>query len=299
MRKPDISIVIISYNTRQITKNCLDSIIKSFKNSTIKYQIIVVDNDSKDGSVPLLKTYLNKYPDNFKLILNNENTGFGKANNQAVKIAESNYILLLNSDTVTLDNSIEKLLNYYLKNENTAHFVGAKLFNKDMSDQASAAPFFTLLVVFAALFLRGDYWGLTRFSPNTIKKVGWVSGACILTKKTYYNKVNGFDENVFMYMDEVDLLYRAKEKGMNTYFYPDAKFIHIGFASSGSKSYPVVQVFKGLIYFYKKHFSKWSLLWLIIMLKLKAKVSLLIGKITKNNYLTETYEKALELVKTA
>ncbi|MFH1827400.1 MAG: glycosyltransferase family 2 protein [bacterium] len=296
MEKPDISIIIISYNTRQITKNCLDSIIKSLKNTDLKYQIIVVDNNSKDSSPTLLNSYLKKYPTVFKIILNKENSGFGKANNQGVKIANSDYLLLLNSDTVTLNNSVEKLLNYYKKNENIVNFAGAKLFNKDMSKQSSAAPFFSLPVVFAALFLRGDYWGLTRSSPNVIKKVDWVSGACILTSKENYQKVNGFDESVFMYMDEVDLLYRAKRQGLNTYFYPNAKFIHIGFASSGSKSYPVVQVFKGLIFFYKKHCSKWAFLWLLIMLKLKAKVSLLIGKATKNNYLIETYEKALEMV---
>ncbi|OGK30192.1 hypothetical protein A3F29_00850 [Candidatus Roizmanbacteria bacterium RIFCSPHIGHO2_12_FULL_33_9] len=299
MVKPDVSIVIISYNTKQITKNCLDSVVSSFKNSRLIYQIIVVDNDSKDGSVEFLKTFSKKHPNNFKLILNNENTGFGKANNQGVKIADSDYILLLNSDTVTLDDSIEKLIKYYKKNEGVVHFAGAKLFNKDMTPQPSTAPFFTPLIVFAALFLRGDYWGLTRSSPNIEKKVDWVSGACILTKKEYYNKINGFDEGVFMYMDEVDLLYRASLKGLNTYFFPEAKFIHIGFASSGSKSYPVIQVFRGLIYFYKQHYSKWAFYWLLIMLKLKAKVSLIIGKITKNKYLIETYEKANEMVEVA
>lgn len=299
MQNPNISIIIISYNTKQITIDCLNSIIKSFRNTPLKYEIIVVDNNSKDGSTTMLKSFEKKYPENIKIVLNTENTGFGKANNQGVKIAKSKYILLLNSDTVTLNNSIEKLLNYFKENEDLVHFVGGKLYNKDMTEQPSAAPFFTIPVVFAALFLKGDYWGLTRSSPNITKQVDWVSGACILTNKENYTKVNGFDESVFMYMDEVDLLYRAKQKNLITYFYPDAKFIHIGFASSGSKSYPVVQVFKGLIFFYKKHYSKWAYFWLLIMLKLKAKVSLLIGKTTKNNYLINTYENALKMVSMA
>ena len=299
MEKPDISLIIISYNTKQITIDCLNSIIKSFRSSAIKYEIIIVDNNSKDGSTTMLKSFEKKYPDIIRLILNKENSGFGKANNQGVKIAKSKYILLLNSDTVTLNNAIEKLFNYFKENENLIHFVGAKLYNKDMTEQPSAAPFFTIPVVFAALFLKGDYWGLTRSSPNISKQVDWVSGACILTNKENYNKVNGFDENVFMYMDEVDLLYRAKQKNLYTYFYPESKFIHIGFASSGSKSYPVVQVFKGLIFFYKKHYSKWAYFWLLIMLKLKAQVSLAIGKLTKNNYLINTYENALKMVSMA
>jgi len=299
MENRDISVIIISYNTKQITIDCLNSIIKSFTTSPIKYELIIVDNDSKDGSVSMLKNFEKKFPNIIRLILNSENTGFGKANNQGVKIAKSKYVLLLNSDTITLNNSIEKLLNYFKENEDLVHFVGGKLYNKDMTEQPSAAPFFTLPVVFAALYLKGDYWGLTRSSPKITKQIDWVSGACILTNKENYNKVKGFDEDVFMYMDEVDLLYRAHLKNLNTYFYPDAKFIHIGFASSGSKSYPVVQVFKGLIYFYKKHYSKWAYFWLLIMLKLKAEVSLLIGKLTKNKYLINTYENALKMVSMA
>src|SRR3989338_7470766 len=206
MSKPDLSIIIISYNTKKITKDCLDSMLKSLKKSTLNYEIIVIDNHSIDRSLQLLREYSSNYS-NIRIIENSENTGFGKANNQGVKIAKSDYILLLNSDTVTLNHSIEKLLSFFKENEYDSHFVGAKLFNKDMTEQPSTAPFFTLPVVFAALFLKGDYWGLTRASPNVSRKVDWVSGACIMTKKDFYNKLNGFDESVFMYMDEVDLLY--------------------------------------------------------------------------------------------
>ena len=233
---------------------------------------------------------------NITVIQNKNNVGFGRANNQAVKIVKSNYLLFLNSDIIVLNNSIEKLLNFYKKSQENIHFLGGKLFNDDMTIQPSTAPFFTIPIVFAALFLKGDYWGLTRSSPNKTKKVDWVAGACIMTQKKYYSDINGFDEDVFMYMEEVDLLYRAKQKGYDTYFYPDARFIHLGFASTGNKSYPVIQVFKGLKYFYKKHYSKHMLFWLSVILKAKAIISLLIGKITNNKYLIETYEKAYKMV---
>ncbi len=144
----------------------------------------------------MLKSFEKKYPDIIRLILNKENSGFGKANNQGVKIAKSKYILLLNSDTVTLNNAIEKLFNYFKENENLIHFVGAKLYNKDMTEQPSAAPFFTIPVVFAALFLKGDYWGLTRSSPNISKKITIKLMAltktylCIWMKLIYYIEQN-------------------------------------------------------------------------------------------------------------
>ena len=210
---------------------------------------------------------------------------------------------------IVLDNAIEKLLNFYKQNENKINFLGGKLFNKDMTLQASAGPFYTLPVLIGYLFLRGDQWGLTRSSPNSLKEVDWISGACILTKKNYFNKIRGFDENIFMYMDEIDLLYRAKKIGYRVFFYPEAHFIHLGSASSQEKAYsilqverkttPIIRVFEGLIWFYKKHFSTRSLFFLKILLKLKARVAILIGKLTKSPYLLETYEKALKLVEVA
>src|SRR3989338_1830002 len=291
MKTVDLSIIVISYNTKQITKDCLESIIKSLKNSSINYEIIVIDNISNDDSLEMIRKYSNKYS-NIELIENKENVGFGRANNQGVKLAKSDYILFLNSDIIVLEDAIEKLYNFYKQNEKKINFLGGKLLNKDMSLQPSSAPFYTLPVIFAALFLRGDYWGLTRNSPKTLKETDWVSGACILTKKKYFNKISGFDERVFMYMDEVDLLYRAKKKGMSVYFYPEARFIHLGSASSkGKKTYPILQVFNGLMFFYEKHHSKTKQFILKIMLKLKALIGLAIGQIINDEYLKETYGK--------
>ena len=296
MKKTDLSIIILSYNTKQITKDCLDSIIKSLKSSSLNYEVIVIDNVSKDDSVVMLRQYAKKY-EFIRLIENGENAGFGRANNQGVKVAKSEYILLLNSDIVVLEDAIYKMYTFYKQNEKRINFLVAKLLNKDMTLQPSSAPFYTLPIFFLALFLRGDYWGATRNSPSELVETDWVSGACIMTKKDYYNKISGFDERVFMYMDEVDLLFRAKKGGMRVFFYPDARFIHLGSASSGGKSYPIIQVFNGLMFFYEKHYSKLEQILLKIMLKLKALIGLTIGQITNNKYLKETYGKAYQMVK--
>ncbi|MCM8787980.1 MAG: glycosyltransferase family 2 protein [Candidatus Omnitrophica bacterium] len=292
MKKIDLSIIIVSFNTKEITKNCLDSINQSLLNSKIKYEIIVVDNNSHDGSKKMLEKYSADKKNKTIYYQTGENLGFGKGNNFGVKKARGKYILLLNSDTIVLNRAIEKLFNFYLENEEKIHFLGGKLLNKDLTPQPSAARFFTLPVVFASLLLKGDYYGLTRFSPNKFKKVDWVSGACILTKRSYYNRLGGFDKKIFMYMEEVDLLYRAKKLGLNTYFYPESKIIHLGSASSGGKTFPILQVYKGFLFFYKKHYSFFHLLILHLILKTKAIIAYLIGKIKNDKYLIETYEKA-------
>jgi len=302
MNKFDLSIIIISYNTEKITIDCLKSIIESLKNSSLKYEIIVVDNASKDNSVSSVKKLKSEIKNrNLKinLIENKKNIGFGPANNQAVKLAKSDYLLLLNSDISVLNAAIEKLYNFYKQNEKLFNFLGGKLLNKNGTSQSSCGPMYTLPMIFAHLFLRGDYWGLTRYSPNKIKEVDWISGACILTKKEYFEKLGGFDEKIFMYMEEIDLFYRAKKQGFKVFFYPEAQFIHLGSRSSGGRTYPIIQVYRGLIYFYKKHYPRLSIFLLKIMLKLKALVAIAIGKITKNNYLIKTYEEAYQIAKMA
>lgn len=288
----DLSIVIISFNTGLITQRCVKSVISSLKN-TLSYEIIIVDNSSKDNTIKLLKQIESK---NIKIIVNKNNLGFAKANNQGVSLASGNLILLLNSDTLILENAIELLVKQY-KNNADIHFLGPKLLNNDLTEQASAAPFYSLPVIFGALFLKGDYWGLTRSSPRHFVKTDWVSGACILTTKHHYDKLHGFDEHIFMYMDEVDLLYRAKKIGFNTYFFPKAKIIHLGSGSSKGRTEPILQVYKGFLYFYEKHHSLTEQYLLKFMLKLKAYVSLYIGKVINNSYLLTTYEKALALVR--
>ena len=300
---PELSIIVISYNTAKITLNCLNSIIKSIDN-IINYEIIVIDNASTDSSqsqISKLKSQTlriggQNHNLNLKTIFNTLNLGFARANNQGVKIAKGKYILFLNSDIIVLDDAIAKLLNYFKQNENPIDFIGGKLFEKDgKTPQPSCGPFYSLPVIFGALFLKGDHWGLTRSSPDKIKKVDWVSGACILTTKEKFNKIQGFDEKIFMYMDEIDLLFRAKKAQMQTLFYPQAQFIHLASASSGGKTYPILQVYRGFIYFYKKHHSPPYIFFLKFLLKLKAVIALLIGRLTQNQYLIQTYEKALRL----
>lgn len=295
MKTIDLSVVIVSYNTKKITKDCLASIKRSLTGTKIKYEIVVVDNGSRDGSGELLEKLSKDRTNCLIYKQTGENLGFGKGNNLGVKMANGKYILLLNSDTMVLNRAIEKLFEYYSEHEKEVHFLGAKLLNFDLSPQPSAGRFFSLPVVFATLLLKGDYWGLTRSSPNRFTQVDWISGACIMTTKKIFQKTGGFDEDIFMYMEEVDLLYRAKKSGLNTFFYPDAQIIHLGSASSNGKTFPILQVYRGFLFFYKKHYSLLALLGLRLILKIKATIAYLIGRIKGNRYLITTYGEALKI----
>lgn len=298
----DLSIIIISYNSKDISKKCLDTIVESLNyDKKLKAEIIVVDNASTDGSVEMLKKYQKELEKVSRVELKNifcqENLGFGKGNNLAAKKTKGKILLFLNSDIEVIDDAIVNLFQYFTSAKSKFDFVGAKLLNKNLTPQPSSGPFYSLPVVFGALFLRGDYWGLTRYSPEKLKEVDWVSGACFITKAEDFKKVGGFDEKIFMYMEEIDLFYRAKKKGFRVGFYPKAKFIHLGGGSSKGRSQPILQVYRGFLYFYNKHHSKLKTELVRFLLKLKAVVAFLIGKIINNQYLIETYGKAYQIAK--
>lgn len=298
----ELSIIIISYNTEKITKRCLDTVVESVSHQPeLQTEIIVLDNNSPDNSVNMLIAYEKNLKDNkqilMKVIVSKENLGFGVGNNEAVKESTGKYLLFLNSDTEALKDAIPLLLNKY-KNGHY-DFAGARLLNKDMSLQPSAGRFYTLPVAFAALFLQADRWRYSRSSPSHDTLTDWVSGACFITTRKNYDSIQGFDPKIFMYFEEMDLFYRARQKGMTTGYFAEPTFIHLEGASSKSRTGPILKVFEGYVHFYRKHFSPLHVRVIQYMLQLKAIISLIIGKITNNSYLVETYTKAYEIVKKA
>lgn len=286
----ELSIIIPSFNTKTLLDRCLRSTQESLRDSSLNYEIIVVDNASTDGTIELLKT---KYPRVIK-IFNKTNVGYGKGNNQGIQKATGKYILLLNSDIQVLNNAVVDLYKFAQKYPHA--FVGGKLLNEDQTSQASCGPMYTLPIVFLMLFAKGDAFGVSRSSPTKVSMVDWVSGACIIGPKDVFLTVGLFDEKIFMYMEEIDLLYRAKQKGYATIFYPGARFIHSGAASSGNRRKPVVNIYRGLLYFYRKHRSIMEQWMLILLLRAKAYIAIALGKLTGNASLIETYEQALEMV---
>jgi len=292
--KLELSIIILSYNTKKLTVETIESVYKSTNLKISQFEIIVIDNNSTDDSALAVLELVKKYK-NLQFIQSNINLGYSKGNNLAAKKAIGTYLLFLNSDIVVHRNAIDKLLEFSKQQKND-FFAGGKLLNSDGTPQPSCGPFYTLFIIFGALFLRGDYWGLTRSSPNKNKYIDWVSGACLITKKETFEKLRGFDEGIFMYMEEIDLLYRARLLKIYTHFIADAVFTHLGSASSNGKSYPIQQVFSGFTYFYKKHYSVISIYTLYVMLQLKVLIVIIIGFLIKKPGLVSTYKNAQKYI---
>jgi len=287
----DLSIIITSHNTKELLLRCLTSLYQWLEKGKVTFEIIVVENASTDGTVEMVEKSFPKVI----LLKSKTNEGFGKSNNQGIKKAKAERILLLNSDTEIQERAIEKLLLFSEAHGND--FVGPKLLNPDGTPQTSCGPFFSLPVVFAMLFLKGDRLGLTRWSPGTIQKVDWVSGACIMGATSLFLDGLLFDEGIFMYMEEIDLLYRARKKGHSVYFLPEANVVHVGSGSSKDKrKSPILNIYKGLQIFYKKHYPGWQMPVLKGMLQCKALLGILAGILTGNKELKNTYEEAIGMV---
>lgn len=252
-----ISIIIVNWNTRQITINCIKSIIE---NTVIPYEIIVIDNCSTDGSQEALE--------NIKLvnlIKNDTNVGFAKANNQGMLVAQGDVVLLLNSDTIILGNAINESYRI-LKSDQTFAMVGCKLLNDDKSLQRSCSFFPSLLTPLLGKQIvskiRNKYFSFlsTRFDSAYLDEdhdklllPDWIMGAFMMVRKEALDQVGMLDEDYFMYDEDMDWCYRFKKKGLAILYNPDSSIIHFGGASSSVVPTKTLirQVSSRLMFFYK------------------------------------------------
>lgn len=227
-----LSIIIVSYNTKTILDDCLSSIYSSQIQDP--YEIIIVDNHSQDGTIEMLEC---KYPQAI-LIKNQTNNLFAKANNQGAEIAQGEYLLLLNSDTIVYDNNIQKMIDYFDTLGKEVICIGPKVLNKDRSVQSEGFPNSSIMERITMCFK------LYKFLPsfllpmgapckgNHARPVGWVVGACMMMRKDYYLKVGGLNENVEFYGEEPEFGYRTHRLGYKTIYYPSAEIIHLGGSST-------------------------------------------------------------------
>lgn len=281
----DLSIIIVNFNARQLLKDCLNSI---FSQKGGEFEVWVVDNASSDGSVEMVEK---DFPQ-VKLIKNRENLGFARANNLAFKKAQGRFLFLLNPDTIIKDQTLAKVVNFMRENPQVG-VCGVKIFNPDGSFQPSVGKFYNLFNAFLMLF-GGEKLGFLRSSPVQIKEVDWASGAALMVRKEVLDKAGFFDENFFMYMEEVEWCFRIKKAGFKIIFYPETEITHY-VRRSGTKSEAIWGIYKGLIYFYQKHKPFWQLTILKALLKTKALLAWILGVIAKNDYLRTTYGKAFRL----
>ncbi len=294
----DLGVIILNYNTKTITADCLTSIRKS--KNRLKYKVLLIDNASTDGSYDFLKR---SFPE-FEIQRSHTNLGFTKGNNLGIKQLQRKvkYILLLNSDTVVFDHTFDNLVNFGKRAK--YEIASCKYLNPDKSFQASGGAYPSFLNVFiwlsglddifAKVFAISSYQQRSEKYFQGDKQVGWVGGACMLVKGSVFKKIGGLDENIFMYGEDVEFCVRAKKNGYRVGWTDATSIIHIGGASFKNASEKQwLGEFKGLIYIYKKHFGLFSALIVRLLIYffviLRITVFTIIGKRERAN----TYAKII------
>ena len=258
-----LSVIIVSYNSSSFLELCLYSVQKSLSKTDIKSEIIVVDNSSSDDSCNIIK---NKYP-SVLLVENQTNKGFSKANNIGVSKSSGKYICILNPDTVLSEDTFAKILRFYESAINVG-FVGCHMIDGTgvfLKESKRTVP------SFFSSFMK--IIGLSKFYYSSLNNeqsgcVDVLAGAFMFTEKTIYDKIDGFDEEYFMYGEDIDLCYKALKNGYSNYFLGDVKIIHFK-GESTDKNFTYVNRFYNAMYiFYKKHFNNFlisrSVVWILI-----------------------------------
>ena len=272
-----LSIIIVSWNTREALLNCLNAIYRTIKD--ISFEVFVIDNASEDNSQEAVKDF---FP-SVKLIENRENLGFAKANNQALKLMKGEYALLLNSDTITTDGAITKILRFMELNRNVG-ICGGQLLNKDGTKQRSfdniSTPLTALInnVVLRIIFPKKYLGRKCKFDKPV--EVESIIGACMMVRKKAIDEVGLMDENFFFYYEDMDWCYRMKKGGWNISFYPDAFIYHIrGESSKQLNEKAIIAFWKSKYYFFKKHYDKKTMVLFEIGLLSKTMVGILLNSL--------------------
>jgi len=251
---PLVSVIIVSYNTRQMTLDCLQALYQSLGDTPS--EVWVVDNASSDNSAQAVRE---AFP-HAVVLANTDNKGFGAANNQALKLARGEFLMLLNTDAFVGMDTVERLI-AYLRLHTNAAIVGPRLVNGDGSLQLSCyrypSPGRAWLenLGVSSLFARHPKWGDYKKWPHDAEQnVDWVIGACLLLRRAAYDDVGGFDETFFMYAEETDWQRRFRDKGWEIAFTPSTTVTHLGGASGASESARVnAHFFDSLDYYTRKH----------------------------------------------
>lgn len=240
----ELSIVIVSYNTRDILKQCLESIAMS--DIMLPNEIIVVDNGSRDGSNEMIESCYHSVI----LIRNQDNLLFAKASNQGIRAGRGAYVMLLNSDTVLQKGVAEKLTKFLIEHPRAAA-AGPKVLNLDGSLQSKGAPLLSLFST--AMILLGVGKNISTgkleqtlfpkicWDENRKSRVGWIAGCCMMIRKEALVEVGGLSQELFFYGEELEWCHRANRAGWEIWYVPEASVFHIGGCSTSAEIREVIQ----------------------------------------------------------
>jgi GT2 family glycosyltransferase len=255
----DVSVIIVNWNTCALLRACLESVYSTTRSLT--FEVIVVDNGSADDSIEMMQR---EFPD-VRIIANRDNRGFAAANNQGIALATGRYVLLLNSDTVVLDDALAKTVAFADRCPEAA-VTGCRILNTDRTLQESCFMFPSLLnfTLFATylyrLFPQSRFFGREHMSwwrRDDVREVDVVTGCYMLVRREAIEDVGPMDESFFMYAEETDWCYRFRSRGWKSWFTPAAEIIHVGGGSAPKLSAKRAKIMNQSFTRYAfKHWSK-------------------------------------------
>ena len=253
----DLSVVIVNWNTCDELRDCITSAVAADSGSA---EIIVVDNASTDGSVEMLH---GEFPD-IRLIRNTENLGFARASNQGIEASSGRYVLLLNPDCVVQPGALAELVCFGDAHPEVGIF-GLRILNPDGTVFESCRRFPTLAAgifrnaLLARLFPNNPYireYLMTDWDHSEERDVDWVSGAALVVRRDLFDEIGLLDERFFMYCEDVDIAYRAKQKGRRVMYCPAASVVHLRARSSDQNPIRMIVAFHRSMYaFFRKHYA--------------------------------------------
>lgn len=250
----DLSIVIVNYQTFELTRNTVNSILEY--EYPFSYEILVVDNASGDDSLAKLQDY---FKDRVKFIASTENNGFAAGNNQALRIATGKYVLLLNSDTIVWENTLEDIYDY-MESHNDVGACGCRVILENGElDKACKRSFPNVKNSFFRLFhiptnSKDNDYNLDDLPDDEIYEIDCLTGAFMFMRAEALDKVGFLDETFFMYGEDIDLCYRIKHEGWKIIYYGKSKITHLkGASSKKQKSKLIYEFYRAMYVYYKKH----------------------------------------------
>jgi len=272
----DLSIIIVTYKSERVIKDCLKSIYENTKG--IDFEVIVLDNDSQDKTVEIIK---NNFPQ-VDLVEIEENLGFSKGVNLGIKKSRGEAVLLMNPDMIVLSNTINKSLRH-LNSDKDIGILGCKFVYPDYKLQASFGNYptnFTELLYSTSLYKIFPYGKiipqnfLSREKYSKTQTVDWVSGGFMMIKRKVIEKIGGLDERFFMYLEDVDYCKRVKMNEFDIVYFPEVKVIHYHMESA-KKDYSraIINEAKSLNLYFKKYKMNTDFLKIFIYLKLLLLIS--------------------------
>jgi GT2 family glycosyltransferase len=265
LTKPVVSVLVISYNTREMTLECLRSLEATTR---APHEVIVFDNASGDGSADAIADAFppEQYP-HIRLIRSEKNLGFAGGNNAAALHASGHYILLLNPDTVVLEGAVDNLLAFAREVPHARIWGGRTLFPDGSLNPGSCWQRMTLWNVFSRTSGLANIFPNSRFfnpeaypgwKRDSVRPVDLVAGCLLLMERDFWEELGGFDLGYFMYGEEADLCMRARKAGADPHITPEATIVHYGEASMPERSEKVSLLLKGKIELAKRHFPSWQ-----------------------------------------